>query len=150
MTASRVFTAGSAIVGLLLLAGCAPSGGQLTVAFEFEGVARSITVRPAEVVCDDLGISANALGDSVGVFTILRTENGRPASAQGSVTDGTLYAVFESDDLEVDLSDGRVSVLEAEVSIAALEGAADSPPDFSAGDPVETTGTLTAELTCAS
>lgn len=142
--------AASALVALVGCAAAEPDAeSTVQVVYTLDGAEQTAVLAPDTVDCDDTGANGISLGnDPQGSFAFRVDSDGAGRATVGVQTSKGLV-VFESDDVDVQLGDGTVTV-------AASDGAALIAEDWQPGDdtdidPADATSvdaTVSAELRC--
>lgn len=106
---------------VLALAGCAPGAStELTVTYEVDGAARTLTLEPDQVTCDEDRVHGLAMSnDPQGRFSI-RLDSDRRGSLGAGSDEGLV--LFEGTDLDLSATGTDLTVGASEGEVSVVEG----------------------------
>lgn len=138
----------------LATSGCAsgaaaPGSSGLTVTFTDGTGAQSVVLEPDRVECDESGARGISLkNDPQGRFSLVTSSSGVTRGSVGAGSSVGLVA-FQSDDVDVTISDGVVRVAESQGEVEVVAGwTPDDGFDVSTDDAETFSATLSGELRC--
>ena len=147
MIARRAALAGIALSLALASTSCAPrpaASSSITIEYELDGVAQSVTTHPDGVDCSSSVIGASTvLDEPVALFTFVRGIGDDIGRLSGGIEiDGGIVTVGTDSVVLPELVDGVL-----ELPSTTVSGTFSEDPD-APGDGVPITGTVTAHLEC--
>ncbi|MCY1715538.1 hypothetical protein OVA26_01100 [Microbacterium sp. SL62] len=126
-----------------------PSASSLTITFTDGSGSQSVVFQPDRVECDDSGARGISLkNDPQGRFSFVTSSDGATRGSVGAGASVGLVA-FQSDDVDVTISDGLVRVGQSSGEVAVVAGwTPDDGFDVSEDDAAKYAATLSGELRC--